>query len=763
MDSSPDVEVRWMHAAPFSSTSAAGKPGSQKWTPFSEKDNRDLERAYKQGKETRVPVAQDKLFEVDVNERKLYPVYWSGSSIDVLRATWFLDAGSGKYMPAEEALADRLEEGYQIIKPWLSSYQDELESSLEIGASAEAKLRYAMPAEKEKSKDTPDKAEEKSENVDELTVDEKEEKISRPSTPTVSAANNIKLDDSSYVIYQSADSARLFSDSMASKIAKKVLTAINTKHRHAGGTYIVRGFSAARAIFDNKDQKKSSQKAEGEKEQAADTDSAKAQRVTQEALEDNEDAQEEVEELVLVIHGIGQKLSETYNAFDFTHAMNLFRNTCKEQMQNEKVAEIVRGRRFQVLPIRWRSQLNVDYEKKLEDAKTEGTEDERNIYALDDITIKESIPAVRTLVSDVMLDIPLYLSQHKNKMISAVCQEANRVYRLFCQRNPAFHQKGGKVSIIGHSLGSALSCDILSNQPTYVDSIDLKAKVETEPDNSFIFNTRLLILVGSPLAFFMLLNSSQLIARAGRPRAEEAGSDASYDKPGTYGCLAIDAIYNVFHIADPIAYRLNPCIDRSYAQSLKPTIIPPANPGFFSSVSKYFDGMPSFPAFPSKKEPARPTAHRAGTSSIELAQTHFSSLDRAERRFAALNPNGTVDYILPSAAPSVGADGTGGMFDYVNMITAHGDYWSSVDFARFFVVELFREDIGITMPSSGGAQAGIAVPTFTKTKVEGQVTRSSLPSSIGKGGLGAFGSSFKLPKVKGMFGSELQEKQEETK
>lgn len=87
------------------------------------------------------------------------------------------------------------------------------------------------------------------------------------------------------------------------------------------------------------------------------------------------------------------------------------------------------------------------------------------------------------------LDVPYYLSHHREKMVSvlrlcrdstrrmtafvdnvvkfcthlqinAVRKELNRVYRLFVQRNPEFENRGGRVSLVCHSLGSALATDM---------------------------------------------------------------------------------------------------------------------------------------------------------------------------------------------------------------------------------------------------------------------------------------------------------------
>lgn len=41
-------------------------------------------------------------------------------------------------------------------------------------------------------------------------------------------------------------------------------------------------------------------------------------------------------------------------------------------------------------------------------------------------------------------------------------QELNRLYTLFCSRNPEFEERGGKVSIVSHSLGCVITYDIMT-------------------------------------------------------------------------------------------------------------------------------------------------------------------------------------------------------------------------------------------------------------------------------------------------------------
>ena len=65
----------------------------------------------------RVPVNEDYLFDVDIGERELGPVYWEGPVYEVRRGTWFYQEGS-TLRPCEENLAAQLEEGYLKVKPW---------------------------------------------------------------------------------------------------------------------------------------------------------------------------------------------------------------------------------------------------------------------------------------------------------------------------------------------------------------------------------------------------------------------------------------------------------------------------------------------------------------------------------------------------------------------------------------------------------------------------------------------------------------------
>ena len=71
------------------------------------------------------------------------PVYWDPvhDVSSVVRGTWFY---RDTMLPVESDLANQIEEGYEYMKPWTQSYNDEINSCLEIGAEAELKIVYKL-------------------------------------------------------------------------------------------------------------------------------------------------------------------------------------------------------------------------------------------------------------------------------------------------------------------------------------------------------------------------------------------------------------------------------------------------------------------------------------------------------------------------------------------------------------------------------------------------------------------------------------------
>ncbi len=103
--------------------------------------------------------------------------------------------------------------------------------------------------------------------------------------------------------------------------------------------------------------------------------------------------------------------------------------------------------RVEFLPIAWHEDLH---------GNQTGVDDN-----LKPITLP-SIPKLREFSNSTILDVLFYTSPiYCQTIINKVGNELNRLKLIFCQRNPDFN---GTVSLIGHSLGSLICFDLLSNQ-----------------------------------------------------------------------------------------------------------------------------------------------------------------------------------------------------------------------------------------------------------------------------------------------------------
>ena len=116
------------------------------------------------------------------------------------------------------------------------------------------------------------------------------------------------------------------------------------------------------------------------------------------------------------------------------------------------------------------------------------------------------------------------------------------------QRNPTFLERGGRISILGHSMGSMLASDMcvlansLMKQPTEVPPFStVECPGIHNTSESLLFNVEHCFFVGSPAALLLYLDNDQLVARR-RPGIDD---DVSCDETGRRGCLAARYIYNV--------------------------------------------------------------------------------------------------------------------------------------------------------------------------------------------------------------------------
>ncbi|KAM6342047.1 triacylglycerol hydrolase DDHD2 [Podargus strigoides] len=161
----------------------------------------------------------------------------------------------------------------------------------------------------------------------------------------------------------------------------------------------------------------------------------------------------QIDHLVFVVHGIGPACDIRFRSI--VQCVNDFRNVSLSMLQAhfKKAQEQQQIGRVEFLPVNWHSSLHstgVDVD-------------------LERITLP-SINRLRHFINDTILDVFFYNSStYCQTIVDTVASEMNRLHQLFLQRNPLF---SGGVSIAGHSLGSLILFDLLTNQ---------KAAPEDEP------------------------------------------------------------------------------------------------------------------------------------------------------------------------------------------------------------------------------------------------------------------------------------------
>jgi hypothetical protein len=269
------------------------------------------------------------------------------------------------------------------------------------------------------------------------------------------------------------------------------------------------------------------------------------------------------------------------------------------QALNAETDSESKNNRIQVIPIIWRHLLDfpkqsLKHNRKEHDLGDLDHEDEE-YPNLEDITV-EGVPAVRNFLTDLALDILLYQSPaYKGHISRIVVNELNRTYALFKERNPSFK---GKVSLVGHSLGSAIMFDILCIQKNSKSSSQTsKQRRATEEGGLKLdFEVEDFYALGSPIGLFQMLKGRTIAARPTAPTTSFVPPKTPatpLDDPFAHGTddHAFDIttssplckqIFNIFHPTDPISYRLEPLISPAMS-ALKAQPLPYTKKGIFGA------------------------------------------------------------------------------------------------------------------------------------------------------------------------------------
>ncbi|CAH8569602.1 unnamed protein product [Dicrocoelium dendriticum] len=443
---SGEIIVRWFHKC----------SGDKRWTPFSGYDSLNLESRHRSfcaelppvllsascpsdlGSDTptrkfcspkpnfsdRVIVSvKGGLYDVDIRNRLCLPVYWTGKPMRVLRGTWFRESTSGSLEPLDdESMVDQLETDYS--KFFLCSTANGTVSSLFDVAGRRSWNDKTRGTSRKRPHITLQNVNapvltggritRTTECVASLFTDDARQPpfyqahavgTSNVDVKRRNPVHTVRFADCHVDFFGPAE-IYLYYDSTALYIRQKL-------GMQKVGTRLYRGYN-----------------------QVANPD----------------DKPPDVTHLCFVIHGIGQKMGSN----SILRCVNGLRESCAKLQSKYFTSPEYATQRLEFLPVEWRSSLQLDGD------------------TVDSIT-PTHVRGLRTTLNYSAMDIMYYTSPlYRAEISSGLLAELNRLYTIFCTRDPHFESRGGKVSIIAHSLGCVLMYDLITgwSQPLHSPQVN---------------------------------------------------------------------------------------------------------------------------------------------------------------------------------------------------------------------------------------------------------------------------------------------------
>lgn len=620
----------WYHASdvplskPYDTKYEPSKP-AEKFLKFSASDCRRLEGAFQSWKKshretkelTSVPVNEDFLFEVNVPKMELRPTYWRGPTYEVRRGVWM----DSSIRPLAYKLTAEIERYYAQMD-FSSDEKKNKQEQKDLFRLSEpyGKHRMVLFVDKTTAYLLPDL------DGGELQLKLLRANIAPPVGDKITrGVSNDQLRDAAVAAKRTIENEIEGTTKQLGKLSDLISWELPS-------------------VFGMSNSKDTTASTKGNDD---DSDVLKREIETD---YDNEatTSQRDVKHLVLCVHGIGQNLGKKYEYVNFAHTVNILRGNMKKIYgESRKLQKLNRDDgsgdwrencNVQVLPISWRHTIGFQTDA------THPNKENPELPPLGDITLN-GVLGLRRLLGDIALDILLYGEPYyRKRILSEVTKQLNDAYNLFKDRNPGF---GGQVHLIGHSLGSLILFDILCEQ----DKFQLDFSVEN------------FYSIGSPTGVFKLIQRTKI----GSNQDEIGDTSTAIQSPQCAN------LYNLFHVCDPISYRMEPLVDLSMAQYQAANISHwSAGDGIASRVLEFSGNL-------LKDMPG--TAHKSGKLGKDKRMLPVDVVQKLTR----LNRTGRLDYMLPPAFLEV---------DIIAAAKAHISYFEEPDIAGFVLKEILAKDRG---------------------------------------------------------------------
>ncbi|XP_022095658.1 phospholipase DDHD1-like [Acanthaster planci] len=509
-----------------------------------------------------------------------------------------------------------------------------------------------------------------------------------------------------HVDWNSIRDVYIYSNSTSSRIARSIGTTIGFSKASTSGYRIIRGYHEEASL---------------------------------------DDKPPPISHLVFVVHGIGQIMdrgSIIKNCSDLRKGAEKIINKQFPDLKGPTCTK-----RVEFLPVEWRTSLSLDN------------------GVVTTIT-PQKLKGLRHVLNSTGMDILYYTSPlYRSEIVKGLHLQLCHLYSLFCSRNPGFEPNGGKVSIFAHSLGSVIVYDILTGwNPIHLYDQYLNHEQGSHPDLDSVsdhhqelaaelnearkkvaeledkllatnqvavsikspkldFQIDSFFCVGSPLAVFLIMRGF---------RAQGNGS-VSHIIPKSI----CKRIFNIYHPADPVAYRLEPLMLKHYS-TISPLPIHRAD----SPKQTPYDQMKTTAYPTSRTTPEEMTGSEIGSSgagppatasgsSAKSAVSRTSSftdgvggflarfsrseerdpdidvLEDLQKTMEEIDLNSvTVQAGIPTELESVELEQrvdfelrqSNLSSTYISALTSHSSYWTSADLSLFMLTQLFPEYLNLAAP-----------------------------------------------------------------
>lgn len=642
--------IRWLYATDVPLTkpldpSYRCQKIPQKFLPFSSIDSKKMECRWQELQKTpkvdaTVNVNEDGMFDCDLSSRVIMPAFWKGPSYEIRRGIWFYNN-----QPLPHHLTNEIERQYQIYKKVLESKKEvpgiKLKSEVAMWSSEQRKLNPQL-------------------------------QTSWPYSEWDDICNVPKT------LYLKDDGTALLLN-QGQMIPKIVTDTLNTSNHYLGVFSITRGYKEGEKTKENEKSSTtesfSLQNPFGFQKKIFKGDPSEvADEKYQKFMEDDfandnmsiaNSSEREVDHLILAVHGIGQLLSAKYSGVNFAHDCNYLRQLLKSEYiknptrhknmvhPNEENENVKQNCKVQILPVIWRSDIDFGWNHVYKEYEGDGKT--RRLPTLSELNL-DAAGSVRSLVADVVLDVLLYYDPiYREKILKTVTRKFNDVYDLYKKKHPNFK---GKVSLLGHSLGSAIVLDIAARQPP-------EDSANNDRTKELKFEIENLFCLGSPNGVFQFIKGCNI-----RPRDPNSRVDSSIQPKA-------ENIYNLFYASDVIAYRMEPLVCTLLGKYQPQEVDVPTSTAAITDKIKQVD-LPKIllDRFGWKVDlDLKSVVGNTKQETIELSE-------KCRNDLLKLNKNGRIDYILPRGIFDI---------DMINALASHIQYFNDADVANFILGELWKK------------------------------------------------------------------------